>query len=69
MTLGEKILNERKKKKLTQNELSIKSGVAVRTIKAIENNEISSFTFGTIGRIAWVLGLSLDELWKISMNI
>jgi len=39
MKLGPKIKNLRKKKGLTQFDLSEKSGLSLRTIQRIENNE------------------------------
>jgi XRE family transcriptional regulator of biofilm formation len=62
--LNDKIREIRIKKGLSQSEIARQSGHAVSTIHGIENGDNNNPSFKTIGDIAKVLGLSLDELYK-----
>ena len=62
--LNDTICQIRIKKGLSQSELARESGHAVSTIHGIENGDNKNPSFKTIGDIAVVLGLSLDELYK-----
>jgi HAD superfamily hydrolase (TIGR01509 family) len=61
-SLAKNIKRFRKLKKLTQNELSDKAGVAYSTIAKLEQGAIKSPSLSTSMAIAEVLDLSLEEL-------
>jgi len=61
LTVGEKIMIYRKRKRMNQSELAEKVGVAVMTISRIEKGNEAPLTV-TIRAIADALGVSLDEL-------
>ena len=62
--LGDIIRYERKKCLLSQAELARRSGHPVSSIHGIESGGNQNLGFFTLGDIAQVLGVSLDELYK-----
>lgn len=62
-TIGNRIRSIRKERRLSLEQLSGKSGVALATLSRIENGK-GSGTFRTHQRIAEAFGLSLPELYR-----
>ena len=60
--MGYKIMEIRKKKNMTQLELSQKSGVSRVVINGLESGRIDNTTTNTLIAIANALGVTLDEL-------
>lgn len=63
MTLGAYIKKIRVEKGMTQEDLSEKTDLSVRTIQRIENDEVDARTF-TLQAIASALNIDFDELHK-----
>ena len=61
ISLGEKILKQRNKAGLTQEQLAQKSKITVSTIYKIEKNKINP-SFQVLVNIADALNISVDEL-------
>lgn len=61
--MGYKIRETREKLKMTQEELSQKSGVSRGTISALENGTKRATTTKTLINIAKALGVSIDVLF------
>ena len=61
-TIGAKIKFWRKKKNLTQDELSKRADIPYTTLAKIESDVIQNPTLVTISKIAEGLEISLDEL-------
>ena len=61
--MGFKIKELREEKKMTQEELSSKSGVSRGTIVALEKGTAKNTTSKTLLKIASALGTSLDSLF------
>lgn len=59
----------RKKRLLSQAELARRSGHPVSTIHGIENGDNQNPGFFTLGDIAQVLGVSLDELYSACKKV
>jgi transcriptional regulator with XRE-family HTH domain len=59
--IGRRLRNAREQRGLAQQQLAEKAGCSVETASRIERGVISP-TFETVGRMARVLGLSLDAL-------
>ena len=58
--LGQKIREFRKERKLTQEQLAIKSGVSYTTLVKIENGAIKNPSFETVTLIAKGLEVTLE---------
>lgn len=56
------IRNKRKEKGISQEELAKQCGVSRQTINAIENDKYDP-TLSLAFRLAWELGLTVDELF------
>lgn len=56
------IRNKRKEKGISQEELAKRCGVSRQTINAIENDKYDP-TLSLAFRLAWELGLTVDELF------
>ena len=63
--LNDKIREIRIKNGMSQSELARKSGHAVSTIHGIENGDNKNPSFKMIGDIAHVLGIPLDDLYRL----
>ena len=65
-TIGPKIKQFRKKRKLTQEQLSILSGINLRTIKSYEQgeNDILKAQGETLIKLAKTLDCSVEDLLK-----
>jgi len=61
--MGYKIKETREAKKMTQEELSEKSGVSRGTISALENGTVRATTTKTLVKIAQALGVSVDQIF------
>ena len=61
-TIGDKIQRERKKQKLTQEALAMKSDMPYTTLAKIEGNAITRPTIQTVIKIAKGLDISIDNL-------
>lgn len=57
--MGEKIKAIRERKKITQEELSERSGISRQTISGIESGKITSVTTSTLESIAKALSVSV----------
>jgi len=66
--IGALIQAQRHKKKLTQEELAIKSGVSYTTLIKIERGSVKNPTISTIEKIADALGVSIDRLVRATKN-
>ena len=55
----------REEKRMTQEQLSIKSGVSRPTIISIENDENYNATIGTLIKLCDALGVGLDQLFSV----
>lgn len=62
--LSDKIRKLRVKNGLSQSDLARKSGHAVSSVHNIESGYNQNPSFTTVGDIAHVLGVSLDELYR-----
>jgi DNA-binding XRE family transcriptional regulator len=58
-----KIKELRNEKRLTQEELSMRSGVSRQTIVSIENDPSYNVTYKTLNAIAGALGVTVDQLF------
>lgn len=65
LRLGKKIKKARKSRHLTQQKVSDKSGVAVRTISKIERGLMNP-SFELLAALVPVLGVSFDSLFRVS---
>ena len=61
--MGYKIKEIREEKRMTQEELALKSGVSRQTISNLENNKSSSTTSKVLCSIARALGVSVSEIF------
>lgn len=61
--MGYKLREAREEKRLTQEELSAKSGVSRQTIIAIETVEGYNTTFNTLVKLADALGMTVDQIF------
>ncbi len=61
--MGFRIKELRERRKLTQEELSVKSGVSRGTIVKLENNSESNVTAETLIKLAKVLGVTVEKLF------
>lgn len=61
--MGYKIKELREEKRMTQEELAIKSGVSRQTINAIENDKYSNVLTGTLAAIAAALETTVDKIF------
>lgn len=61
--MGYKIREVREKRKITQEELSRRSGVSRGTISALENGTSRATTTKTLMKIASALEVTIDELF------
>ncbi|MFT9497206.1 helix-turn-helix domain-containing protein [Anaerosolibacter sp.] len=62
--LGDNIRRERKKKKISINNLSKLSGVSLGYLSDLENNKVSNPTIDKLLKIAYILDVSVDEFFK-----
>jgi len=63
-TIGETIRKYRLNKEMSQDKLSKLADVAFHTIVKIENGETPNPTIDTVKKVAFALGVSVDELLK-----
>lgn len=61
--MGYKIKEVREARKMTQEELSDKSGVSRGTISALENGTVRATTTKTLVKIAQALDVSVDRIF------
>lgn len=61
--MGYKIKEVRESKKMTQEELSEKSGISRGTISALENGSMRNTTSKTLLKLAQALGTSVDRIF------
>ena len=61
--MGYKIKELREEKRMTQEELALKSGVSRQTINAIENDKYSNVLTGTLAAIAAALETTVDKIF------
>jgi len=61
--MGYRIKELREEKRMTQEELAIKSGVSRQTINAIENDKYSNVMMGTLAAIATALETTVDKIF------
>jgi transcriptional regulator with XRE-family HTH domain len=61
--MGYKIKEVRESRKMTQEELSEKSGVSRSTIWALENGSMRTTTTKTLLKIAIALGVTVDQIF------
>lgn len=61
--MGHKLRETREAKRLTQDELSKKSGVSRQTIVAIETDESYNPTFNTLVKLADALETTVDKIF------
>lgn len=61
--MGYKIKEVREARKMTQEELSEKSGVSRGTISALENGSVRTTTTKTLVKLARALGVSVDQIF------
>lgn len=59
MDLARFILQERRKQKVTQENLAELSGVSLKTIKRLENNTVST-KVNTLNKVVFSLGYTID---------
>ena len=62
MTLGERVIVLRRRRKLTQGELAQAVGVAKNTISRLEQGRIADVQGNVIAHLAQTLGVSTDYL-------
>ncbi len=58
----------RQERKLTQEELSNRSGVGRVTISRLETGELKETTAGTLTKLAHALDVSIDKLVEVEEN-
>lgn len=63
-SLGTNIKKYRQKKKLTQEELAVKSGIKYTTLTKIESGVIKNPSVQIIAKIANILKVKIEELLK-----
>lgn len=61
--MGYRIKELREEKRMTQEELAIKSGVSRQTINAIENDKYNNVLTGTLAAIAAALDTTVDKIF------
>ncbi len=61
--MGYKLKEVREAQKMTQEELSDKSGVSRGTISALENGTARTTTTKTLVKLARALGVSVDQIF------
>ena len=61
--MGHKLRETREAKRLTQDELSKKSGISRQTIVAIETDETYNPTFNTLVKLADALETTVDKIF------
>lgn len=61
--VGYKIKDRRESLRMSQEELSVKSGVSRQTISSIENNPEKSVSTKTLEKIALALGTTVGKLF------
>lgn len=61
--MGYKIKEVREAQKMTQEELSNKSGVSRGTISALENGSVRTTTTKTLVKLSLALGVSVDQIF------
>lgn len=61
--MGYKIKEVRESRKMTQEELSEKSGVSRGTISALENGSVRTTTTKTLVKLARALDVSVDQIF------
>lgn len=61
--MGYKIREVRESQKMTQEELSEKSGVSRGTISALENGSVRTTTTKTLVKLARALNVSVDQIF------
>ena len=61
--MGIKLREAREAKKMTQEELALKSGISRQTISAIENNIAKETKIGTLMALAKALEMSVDSIF------
>lgn len=61
--MGYKIKEKRKEKKMTQKELSAKSGVSRATISGLENGTLRATSSTTLLKIAKALETTVDQIF------
>lgn len=62
--MGYRLKAIREEKRMTQEELSAKSGVSRQTIVSLENDESYNTTTGTLIKLADALGVSIDQFFS-----
>ncbi len=62
MSLGEILYNARIARKLSQKQVTARSGVADATLSGIENDRVPNPSFKTIAKLCKAYGLSMDAL-------
>ena len=63
-TMGNRLKAIREEKRMTQEELSARSGVSRQTIVSLENNESYNTTTGTLVKLADALGVSIEQFFS-----
>jgi transcriptional regulator with XRE-family HTH domain len=61
--MGYKIKEKRKEKKMTQEELSAKSGVSRTTISGLENGTLRATSSKTLLKLARALDTTVDQIF------
>ena len=61
--MGYKIREKRKEKKMTQEELSAKSGVSRATISGLENGTVRATSSKTLLKLARALDTTVDQIF------
>ena len=61
--MGSKLKEAREKKRMTQEELALKSGVTRQTIISIETDQTYNPTINTLVKIADALGTTIDKIF------
>lgn len=64
-TLGERLTTLRKQKGFSQEQLAEESGVSLRSIQRLEKNSIKTPRGHTLGELAKVLNITVEELTKL----
>lgn len=62
--MGSRLKAIREEKRMTQEELSARSGVSRQTIVSLENNESYNTTTGTLVKLADALGVSIEQFFS-----
>ena len=68
MELFEKLAQKRKERKISFEELSERTGVSISTLKKVLTGVTSDPAFTLIDKIAFALGVKLDELSMLEQN-